>query len=495
MNEIGKTLDDFRAAHDPSYVRMDPLQRLDRPLDPGCEVFVITSAQNGTPVHEDFLACLENYCEARRAELLIVPLRYKNGTSIFTASQKNLEWWTAPTRPYLWNQRLQLHPKLTLLADIKTQPTAVSPLSGFDAVSGDSSGILGHTKLQMKTIATPHGRMAKILTTTGCVTVENYTDTKTGKIGGFHHSYSALVVELDGPRFHLRQLHYSRTSKRIIDLETAYSAKRVYRAPPAHALVCGDTHVRFIDPAVEAATYRGPKSIVGRVRPKHIIQHDLLDGHSVNPHHKGNLLHGVSKRSADRDSIKDEAFEACEFIVRNTPAGTVAVVVDSNHDDFLSRAAITAMDVGFAKFGAANTEFLLETALMLVRGAKQTEKGTEYPDAFVEWLKKWVVGKNVRTLKSDESFMLGGVELSMHGHQGPNGARGSRKNLSRIGVKSIIGHSHSPGIEEGCYQTGTSTRLRLEYNTGASSWLNTHCLLNADGKRQLINIIDGHWRI
>lgn len=493
----GKTLSDFRAAHDPSYVRMDPLQKLDRPLDPECRIFVITSAQNGTPVHKDFLACLENYCDERYAELLVVPLRYKNATSVFTASQKNLEWWTKAVRPYLWNQRLQLHPKLTLLADIKTQPTAVAPLSGFDAVSGDSSGILGHTKLQLKTIPTPNGRMAKILTTTGAVTVDNYTDTKTGKIGGFHHSYSAVVVELDGPRFHLRQLHYSKNAKRIIDLNTAYSAKRVYPAPRALALACGDTHVRFIDPEVEESTY-GKGGLVELTRPTHIVQHDLTDGHSCNPHHKGNLLHGIAKRFANRDSVKDETFEAIEWVSspRHTPDDTITVIADSNHDDFLSRAAIAALDVGFAKFGAANTEFLLETALMLVKGARFTEKGTEYPDAFAEWLKVWTNGsKRFRTLKSDQSFMLGDVELSMHGHLGPNGSRGSRKNLARIGVKSIIGHSHSPGIEEGCYQTGTSTRLRLEYNHGASSWLNTHCLLNADGKRQLINIIDGRFKI
>jgi hypothetical protein len=84
----------------------------------------------------------------------------------------------------------------------------------------------------------------------------------------------------------------------------------------------------------------------------------------------------------------------------------------------------------------------------------------------------------------------------MHGDRGPNGARGSIKNLRRIGVKSIIGHSHSPGIDEGCYQVGTSTSLvpRLQ-QSGPSSWLNTHCLVYANGKRTLINIINGEWRL
>ena len=101
---------------------------------------------------------------------------------------------------------------------------------------------------------------------------------------------------------------------------------------------------------------------------------------------------------------------------------------------------------------------------------------------------------DVRVLGGDESLVVCGVELGMHGDRGPNGARGSARNLRRIGVRSIIGHSHSPEIAEGCYQTGTSTRLRLEYNSGPSSWLNAHVVLNADGKRQLVIIVDGRFR-
>lgn len=91
--------------------------------------------------------------------------------------------------------------------------------------------------------------------------------------------------------------------------------------------------------------------------------------------------------------------------------------------------------------------------------------------------------------------MLANIELSMHGDRGPNGARGSRMNLRRIGVKSIIGHSHSPGIEEGCYQVGTNTPLKQEYTRGPSSWLQSDCALYANGKRSLIHIIDGEWRL
>jgi hypothetical protein len=103
--------------------------------------------------------------------------------------------------------------------------------------------------------------------------------------------------------------------------------------------------------------------------------------------------------------------------------------------------------------------------------------------------------RKARFLERDESFQVVGIELGMHGDRGPNGARGSIRNLARIGVKSIIGHTHSPGINEGCYQVGTSTRLKLEYNSGPSGWLNTHCVIYANGKRSLITVINGEWRL
>ena len=83
--------------------------------------------------------------------------------------------------------------------------------------------------------------------------------------------------------------------------------------------------------------------------------------------------------------------------------------------------------------------------------------------------------------------------MSYHGDQGINGARGSAVSFTQIGTKSIIGHSHSPCINKGVYQVGTSSRLKLEYTHGASSWLNTHCIIYANGKRTLINVIDGEW--
>lgn len=486
--ETGRTFKDFQRAHDPNYRLEDVHVVLRRDL-PKFKTAIVVAAQNATPVEETWWQVLLAIAAHRKAEIFVVPLRYKNPTSHWSGSQQNAEAWAKPVQPYLWNVRHALNKNLTLLADIKIQPTAESPLNGAEGISHAASGIIGHTKLQLKTVPTPQSRMAKILTTTGAVTVPNYTDSRSGRMGEFHHSYSAVLVELDGERFNLRQLHYDKKTKSCTDLATRYTSEgKATRAPRAKALGMGDTHVDAIDPSVEAATF-GKDGIIQTLNPEYLVWADLLDGYSCNPHHEGDPFIAAAKYDSGRDDVRAEVARAIEFVRARTPPGQHSVVQACNHNDFLRR-WINKTDW---KRDPCNSDFYLETALIMRRGARITTKGTEYPDPFAHWFRAAKVAHS-QVLDLDESFALGGVEMGMHGDIGPNGARGSIRNLRRIGTKSIIFHSHRPGIDEGCYQAGTSTHLKLEYNHGASGWLNAHVSLNADDKRQLIVIVDGNWR-
>jgi hypothetical protein len=490
MNDIGHDDEEFRKAHDPIHKVGVTSTQFIRDLPAATDCFIVTSALNATPVDDCWWAILRNIAQHMGAELMVIPIRYKNPTSQWGGSQRGEEYWVKEVRPYLCNQRVRLNSNLTILGDLKIQPTASSPLTGADALSLSSSGIIGHTKLQMKTVATPSNRMAKILTTTGACTVANYTDSRAGVIGDFHHSLSAILVEIRGSKFYMRQLHFDRTSGTCTDLNTRYGPDSIESAPRPLALVMGDTHVRFMDPKVDDATW-GIDGLVPILNPEHVIWHDTLDSYSCSPHHEGNPFIAEAKQMSGADNVESEVNEAIDYIrkrSRENPEVT-HVFVPSNHDDMLSRWVRRA-----DWKTSASREFYLESALAVVRGTRMGLGGAEYPDVFSYWVRQHLAASNVMVLNRDESFVLGNVELGMHGDIGPNGARGSRMNLRRIGIRSVIGHSHQPGIEEGCYQTGTSTRLRLEYNHGASGWLNAHVLVNADGKRQIIIIVDGKWR-
>ena len=449
---------------------------------------VVTWAQNATPVHKGFFATLRNFCERNDAELIVIPGRYKNPTSQWTQAQENAETWAEELTPYLYNGRKKLNNNLVLLGDIKTQPTRVAPLSGYEALTHGESAIVGHPKLQLATVATPQSRMPKIMTTTGAVTVANYTDTSAGKKGEFHHVLGAALVEIENSRiFHLRQIN-ARKDGAFVDLDTAYFPDGSAEAcGPYLGLVLGDSHVRFRDRGVERATF-GPGGLVELLNPGTLVFHDLLDAYAVNPHHVGDPFVAVAKQAVGFHDIRREVVEAIDWL-RDVSKGRSAVVVPSNHDDMLKRWLVRE---DWRK-DPRNAEFYLETALHMVRSTVMTAQGSSTVDPFGHWLER-MAPKNVRALRRGESFTIGGIECNLHGDSGPNGARGSVKNLSKIGVKVISGHGHSPAIEGGHYRVGTSTPLALEYTGPVGSWLNTHCSIDPFGKRHLHTIIDGRFR-
>jgi len=508
---------------DGSTTRKGPPPKFKRSLD--SKIFVVTAAQNATPIHEAFWASLLQYCKFRGAELMVIPIRYKNATSRWTESQANAEWWldrpdlpyevavaagttkqgeteeayyarVYPNRKYLWNVRKDLNKNITVLGDIKVQPTAVSPLTGFEGITHGESGIFGHTKLQLKVVATPQGKYPKILTTTGACTVKNYTDTRAGKLGEFHHALAAVVVEVDGPRFHLRQIN-AKSDGTFYDLDYLYDGTK--RNPTNYigsggntpALVMGDTHVEGIDPSVERATFQ---DIVPFFRPKKLFWHDLEDGGSVNHWAAKNPFVTAARHYSSAGSASEEFYSALKFVKDRTPDGATSYIVASNHNDWLHR---WILDRDWKTLSPKDRGFYLQVASKLYEQSKLlTGDEAERLNAFILLAKEHFAGDpSVSVLEYEQSALVEGIECGMHGHYGSNGSRGGLKSFRRIGVKSITGHEHTPGIEEGAYRVGTSTLLSRGYTHGPSSWLNTHCVIYPNGKRTLINVIDGKWRL
>ena len=432
--------------------------------------FVITSAQNATPVFESGLNTLENYCSINDAELVVIPLRYRNPTSLF--SDKDDDWWDRRVVPYLMDRRVELHRKLTILGDIKTQPTAVKPLTGIEGFTGTSSCIVGHPKAQMKTVPTRQGDMAKIMQTTGSITLQNYTPSKAGAKGEHHHVISALVVEIDGDKFHMRRITINKDGS-FYDLDRFYSGDSVKTNQSVSALVLGDLHQWWIDEGVSQCI---KEDLIPRLNPETVVMHDVIDSFSISHHHKTLTKH--AKYQHNKNNILSEIRD---FIDWQVSIPGEKVVVPSNHHEHILR---WIEDTDW-KNDPENAEFYLSTALYLIQNT--TQRG-EVPDPFKWWVLQYT--DDLKVLEQDESFSVHDIELGLHGHVGGNGARGSLQNLSKIGVKCIVGHYHSPGEEEGALSVGTCA-LDMSYARGPSGWLATQAIIYPDGKRTLVHIIDG----
>jgi hypothetical protein len=196
---------------------------------------------------------------------------------------------------------------------------------------------------------------------------------------------------------------------------------------------------------------------------------------------------------AGRDSVEGEMESVAKFIIDDADREFCEmVVVDSNHDNALSK-WLREADY---RTDPANALFFLTCQ------KRQYEAIAEQDGWFhlIEWvLRDKRVPDSIRFLREDESFIIcgsehGGIECGMHGHLGPNGARGTPWNLAKIGRKANTGHTHSAGIRDGLYTAGTCSVMDMGYNSGPSSWSHTLVLTYPNGKRALVTMWHGAYR-
>lgn len=446
-----------------------------QPADMDCSTYVVTAAVNATKVHSAFLKTLQLYCDERGARLIVIPMRYRNPTRPDDTPD---DYWDTKLTPYLTHTRTKIAKGLVVLADIKIQPTAISPLQGWLTVSGTDSAILGHTKIALRSVATKVGDAAKLIMTTGACTVEQYSDTNAGAKGQFHHTLGAVVVEVDGNANHIRHICPMKDGS-FIDLDKRYTTKGVEDAPPCDVLTMGDIHAQRADRRVKAATIQ----LAGLVKPHHIVAHDVLDFGSASHHAK--YFEKFRRHCENLSSVMTELEATAQYMDDIAELAPSVIMVGSNHHDHF----VQWLEKSEHAHDLENALVYHETKAAMLRAIY--EGG--YCDPFKLWMDRMMTqaGK-LQWLKPGESFSKHGVEFGWHGHKGPNGVRGSTKSFANIGAKVTKGHSHGAEIIDGAHSVGTSSQMNMGYNLDApSSWTHTHDITYANGKRTLIHCVNG----
>lgn len=441
---------------------------------------VITYAQNATPVFAAGMRSLRTYCKHNNAQLIVIPGRYKNPTSQWSEDQESQEWWADEVKDELCGTRIDVTKSLVICGDVFIQPTAVSPMTGLTTLTGAKSCIFGHPQISVEATPTPQNSMAKLCMTSGVITKPNYTNSKTGVKGGFHHEYGATLIELRGKKFHTRQLCIDGSGK-FYDLDKCYTGEKVTKGHQAEALISGDFHAKFLDPNVMKAWWTGKNALVKLIKPKAQVFHDLMDGYFGSHHHRLSPFLTLKKHfNGDNDGQAEvadliEKFSQCLISGKN-------YVVKSNHDEHVDR---WLNETDWRK-DPQNAEFYLGLALAKVKAIKE---GQDFDS--IEHL---VQETRATFLRRSDTLFCKGHALNYHGDKGPNGARGSLMAFNKIGCRSVIGHSHTPGRKWGVMQVGLSAIYQLEYAIGSpSSWMHTAAIIYPNGKGTLINCIDGEY--
>lgn len=437
--------------------------------------YIVTWGQNSTPVHMGFLKNIQVYANHIDAEISVIAGRYRNPTSIFPDS--DLEVWDKNIRPYLDASRQIIHKHVELLSDIKVHPTAKMPLSSFEGLSSQRSCVIGHPRVHMKVVPALNGYKPKMMLTTGACTVRNYTDSKAGKIGEFHHTLGFVIIELDGDDFYVRQVTADENTGAFTDLNKYVTNGKIKEAKRAEAIVFGDIHVGDHDSECIEATVQ----LCDILKPKVTVLHDLLNGHSVNRHEQKNPFARFDKLKRGIHTLQSEIDDVVGF--SNTLMDRMSyckefVVVNSNHDAWIESYLINS-----------DWKKDIPNALQYMKYATTMLNGEAPKGVFASIVDSEIGGK-MKTLALDESYRIGEWEYGVHGHEGTNGSRGNPNQFKKLSTKMITGHTHSPSRIDGVVTVGTSTFLRVGYNTGASGWLQSHAISHADGKVQQIHVIN-----
>lgn len=448
---------------------------------------VVTCAVIGHQINSLFLSSLESYCEFNDADLVVIPIKYKNASAIMNVDNLAVQYYA--TNNFTFGDQFRI------MGGLKLNASMEHPLSGLDPLSKGKSLIFGHPQVALKTVPSD-GKYPSLISTTGCVSEKFYTDTKQGLKAEFNHSHSAVVLEIDQDGdTHMRHLNFD--GEGFWDIRHYYSGWVVTESDDGlliPALITGDEHVLFQDKTVVGATYTNPNSILNVMKPEVIVRHDVLDSYSISHHHKHNIFTKYAKWKDGVCTIEDELIKTINFITETTPEYSISVIVSSNHNDHLTR-WLNECDPEEEPWNAKIYHWFM---YQMLKETKMGESGSEYPDPFKlyaeEFLGQIVLNYSMEFIGRNEAYLIGDVSIQHHGDRGTNGARGSRSQFSKLPTKNVIGHSHSPGIDKGTYQTGTSSKLRLEYNSGPSGWHHCHCLIYPNYKRQLIFITNGKWR-
>lgn len=436
---------------------------------------ILTWAQNATPVYKPFWENILTYAEYLGADVGVIPGRYQNPTSLFSKAEKDAQWWGDEVVEYLDNARQNVHQYLDILSDIKIRPTATNPLSGLEGVSGSRSSIIGHPSINLKSLPVLRGHPNKLMMTTGACTLSNYTDSKSGVVGDFHHCYGFVIVELkDDLTFYIRQVTAENDGS-FIDLWNSVSKKQVREIDTCAAFVLGDIHVSEVHHPVMEETCR---LFEEGITPRRIVLHDLFNGESINHHEADDPFLARQKWETGRNIVQTEVQEVFNFIEKYQLLKYHPIVVKSNHCDFL----LKWLKESDWKKDIANSVEYMQYSLALLKG--KAEKGV------MAYLLEERYGDKITCLDIDDSFKIHGWELAQHGHVGTHGTRASLEQYSRLNTKIITGHSHIPARKQGAASVGTYSKLQMNYNHGPSSWMHSGILLHENGKIQHLIFAD-----
>jgi hypothetical protein len=493
-----------------------------RPLPKGKGIarYILTSLQNNTHLHPDWrnlLAYSEwlNALPGSSCEFIVGTFSYamdaygakavKRGSYNAAEAEEGL-WYAPEVEKYLLDKPVELAPALRWCGQMNILPTAVHPLSGLETYNGRKSNIIPHVKQALESVPSMPDEGTKLNLSTGTIGTRNYIQKGAGIKAEQEHAYGALLVEVnsDGHWWvrHLRidskgRVYDIGPSERSVDPEHAPAVRVidgvVHEDAWVEAIVWGDIHDAEMEPWVRELGW-GPGGMLDVLRPKRQVHHDIFSMRSRG-HHEAKDFHATYLKMVNGEDVVEDEIASCAAFERYAARPWCeTVVVPSNHDRHLTR----WLNEEDPRKDPKNARYHAELQAALLASMDRREPSfnvLEYA------LRRAGLPDNIRFLERDESFVICkgsevepyGIECGLHGDLGPGGARGSTRNLTKLGRAVIKAHDHTAARRGNVDSVGACSR-EFRYMHGPSAHSITHGVAFTNGARQLVTMWKGKWR-
>lgn len=458
---------------------------------------LLTSAQNNTHLHGGVWENLQALAAHYRAEIHVSRFAYNVAAFGQPANSKpgthyepDELWYSPELVPHFSDDQAEIAPGLIWCGEMNIRPTAIRPLSGLHSYTGSASCVIPHVKITLESVATPEGQPAKLMYTTGTVTLRNYIQRKEGLKAERLHAYGALLVEVtpEGD-WYCRQIHAAEDGE-LWDCDIRVADGKVTTGNRVTSITWGDIHVAQLDPIVRRLAW-GKGGMLDTLRPEHQQFHDLVDNQAVNRHDRRNPHERFRKYVMKTNDVRRELEDAAAFLAEASRPWCTGVVIPANHDRWLD---LWLQEMDYRE-DPQNAPLFLEAQAEAYR---RIAAGEELD--IMQWaLRRCGAPDAVRFLQRREEYILlreidGGVDCSMHGDRGANGSRGSAAAYARMARKTISGHSHTAEIRDEHIRTGCCCLLEQGYNAGPSSWSHTQVVTYPTTARAAVTMWNGRWR-
>ena len=466
--------------------------------------YVLTSAQNNTHPHPGFnnllayVHFLDGLADAS-CELLVGTYSYQTTTygpkavkrGKYKPTMNDKLWYAPELEDYIVDESVELAPGLVWCGEQNILPTTKHPLTDFETYNGRKSNIVPHARIQMESVASMADEATKLNYSTGTVTQLNYIQKRAGILAEQRHDYGAMLIEVDhNGNWWPRQLYIDEDDA-VMDVGPDgfcgiyVQAGTVYEDEVSESIYWGDAHATEQELWVRDLAW-GKGGMLDTLKARYQFMGDAYSM-CTRGHHEMDDFHQMYRKHVDgQETVEDEVQLTADFLAGAEREWCETVMVPDNHGAHLDR----WLNEADFRTDPVNAKFFCLLQYQVLDAMDRGEKDF----SILEWvLTRAGAPDTIRYLSQDESFIVAGVENALHGHQGPNGSRGSTRSLTKLGRPLNKGHDHTAAIRDQVFSSGACSSS-FSYASGPSSHSVSHIVTYRNGKRAIVTMWANRWR-